>query len=1047
MVRKDIVTLLHHFPQDGVLWQIIANPFRQDIMWGCQFYNLALFLNQKMAVTGPDIVCTLKDHPADGTEHELRIEGTDRCYMTRFNEMEWNGIPAYVKYIRDATDEVRTRKDKERLEEYFRTVVKNLPGGIAVMHYEADGSMTPEFLSDGFAALTEMTLEKAWALYREDAMTGVHPEDRDYVYRRMNEYIESGDSHCEIVYRLQKGESGYVWVKTSLTLIRNEGGERRIYAVYYDVTKEREEQERLRKKYQDLLISHYRTPDPNALIMGHSNITKNRVLEVIDRTGSDLLETFGPAREEFFTGMSGLVADEKEREEFLAFCLNKPLLEAYARGEFQRQMKCCIKLPNEDRGRYVLIHMNMIAAPDSGDVTGIMTVTDITSQTISDRILHQLSVAGYDYVLDVDLCLDSCTLVSSSEGAAPVGPRQRRYTDWIDSMVRKCAAQQDAQIYRESLDPAKVLERLHREGAYTFSFSMTDDSGDIRIKNMTVFGTDLRLGRVCLARTDITESVRQQQGLLYMIAYTFDLAGFVDLGSGRLTLYTRDTVLKNQPPYCLENYDEAIMRFLDSHNSEEDKKDVREMFRTKTMLKNLEERPSGYDFLFSYKENDGGLHYKQVNVLWGDANHRTICMVRADVTDMLAAERQTKKILEDALALAEEANKAKSEFLSAMSHDIRTPMNAITGMTALAAAHLDDRERVADCLKKISVSSGHLLSLINDILDMSKIERSNITLNRMKISLSGLLEQLYAIIAPQAGNAGLRFAVNKGEISHDCFYGDVLRINQILLNILSNAVKFTPEGGTVEFRIEEAPGGAKPGHTRYRFTVRDTGIGIREEFLSHIFDPFTRSSRASGIEGSGLGLSITKGLVDLMGGTICVESKVGRGTSFCVELEAECADGTDSDMIGEREAGITDTGEDTLFAGRRFLIAEDNPINAEIICELLGMFGAKTVLKPNGAQAVREFCSAPAGTFDAVLLDIQMPVMNGYEAARAIREADREDAGVIPVIAMTANAFAEDIQAARDAGMTAHIAKPIDVGILKNTLSGILGWADKKNGA
>ena len=752
-------------------------------------------------------------------------------------------------------------------------------------------------------------------------------------------------------------------------------------------------------------------------------------------------------REEFFMGLSSLVVDEQEREEFLGIYLNRPSLEAFRRGDTQRRLKCFVKLPHEERGRYVLINMNLVATPDSKDVTGILTVSDITGQTISDRILHQLSVTGYDYVLDVDLSMDSCTLVSSNEGASRVPSQQGRYTEWIDSMIRDSVVGQDAQLYRESLNPEKVSEKLGREGAYAFYFSMVDGSGDIRIKNMTVFATDLRLGRVCLARTDITESVRQQQGLLYMIAYTFDLAGFVDLSSGgRLTMYTRDTVLKNLPPFIMENYDEAIMRFLGSHDSEDAKRDVRELFRTKTMLKNLREKPQGYDFLFSYKEDDGSLRYKQVNVLWGDANHRTICLVRADVTDMLASERQTKKILEDALALAEEANKAKSEFLSAMSHDIRTPMNAITGMTALAAAHLDDRERVADCLKKISVSSRHLLSLVNDILDMSKIESSKITLNRMSISLSGLVEQLSAIIAPQAGGAGLRFVINKGDIRHDCFYGDVLRINQILINILSNAVKFTPEGGTVEFRIEELETCREPEHTRYRFTVRDTGIGMSEEFLAHIFDPFTRSNRTAGIEGTGLGLSITKGLVDLMGGTISVESRVGEGTTFCVELEGEYADGMDSDVSEETDAGILEPGADTLLAGRRFLIAEDNAINAEIISELLRMFGAEPVLRQNGAQAVREFRDAPAGTYDAVLMDIQMPVMNGYEAARAIRETDREDAGTIPVIAMTANAFAEDIQAARDAGMTAHIAKPIDVGMLKNTLTRILGRTNKKKG-
>lgn len=298
-------------------------------------------------------------------------------------------------------------------------------------------------------------------------------------------------------------------------------------------------------------------------------------------------------------GLSSLVVDEQEREEFLGIYLNRPSLEAFRRGDTQRRLKCFVKLPHEERGRYVLINMNLVATPDSKDVTGILTVSDITGQTISDRILHQLSVTGYDYVLDVDLSMDSCTLVSSNEGASRVPSQQGRYTEWIDSMIRDSVVGQDAQLYRESLNPEKVSEKLGREGAYAFSFSMVDDSGDIRIKNMTVFATDLRLGRVCLARTDITESVRQQQGLLYMIAYTFDLAGFVDLSSGgRLTMYTRDTVLKNLPPFIMENYDEAIMRFLGSHDSEDAKRDVRELFRTKTMLKNLREKPSGYDFLF-----------------------------------------------------------------------------------------------------------------------------------------------------------------------------------------------------------------------------------------------------------------------------------------------------------------------------------------------------------------------------------------------------------------------------------------------------------------
>lgn len=330
------------------------------------------------------------------------------------------------------------------------------------------------------------------------------------------------------------------------------------------------------------------------------------------------------------------------------------------------------------------------------------------------------------------------------------------------------------------------------------------------------------------------------------------------------------------------------------------------------------------------------------------------------------------------------------------------------------------------------------MSLINDVLDMSKIERSQITLGRMKILLSRLMHDLAAIIEPQARAAGIHFYVRTDDICNEKFYGDVLRLNQIFINILSNAIKFTPEGGTVDFMVEELPAVRCEDHVRYRFTIRDTGVGIKAEFLEHIFEPFTRSSNTSRVEGTGLGLSITKGLVDLMGGVITVESKELQGTVFRVELECERAE--DLDVWAEdiaTGAGVKEKA--TLLEGRCFLIAEDNVINAEILCELLEMYGAESYVKTDGLQTVKAFSDAEAGTYDAILMDIQMPEMNGYEATRVIRKLSRPDAAEIPIIAMTANAFAEDVQASMDAGMTAHVAKPIDVHVLRSTLCRVLG--------
>ena len=976
--------------------------------------------------------CTLDTHRADGEEHEMSADGTGRHFTTRFLETDWNGIPAYVKFVRDVTQEVNTRREKERLEQYFQTLVKNLPGGVGVVRCARDGAMTTEFLSDGFAAATGMAPEEAWRLYRQDALAGVHPDDREATRAKVAAFAASGESHCELTLRLRRGGGGYVWMRSALSRLQDADGACHIYIMYHDVTREREEREALRRQYNELIMKHYSAPDPDILVVGHCNITRNRILEIIDHTGSDLLRTFGSVREAFFTGLAGLVVEEGERRAFLDTYLNAPALAAFRRGDTEQILRCFVQLPLEARGRYVQFKVNLVSAPDTGDVTGILTVTDITEQTISDRILHQLSVTSYDFVVDLDLERDTFTVLTSSGHAGDIPPHGS-HSGRTAEMLRAAVVPRDREAYAAALDPAGIRRRLTREGPYTFSYSLTDGRGDIRTKNTTVSAVDLRLGRVCLVRSDITDSVREQQGLLNVIAYTFELMGFINLHSGALSLYTRQTVLENLPPRLIGDYSASVPRFAATYEAEGGAQAVEERFRLDNILARLEASGSGYDFVLPQREGDT-LRYKQINVLWGNADHRTVCFVRADVTDMLSAERQAKKALEQTLALAEQANRAKSDFLSAMSHDIRTPMNAIMGMTALARAHLDDRERVADCLGKISVSSRHLLSLINDILDMSKIERSKIALNRVRLSLPELLGQLADMVGPQAGAAGLALEVTGAGVAHPDFYGDGLRINQILINLLSNAIKFTPEGGRVALLAEELP--APEDRVRYRFSVRDTGVGMPPEFLARIFEPFTRSGSTQRVEGTGLGLSITKGLVELMGGCISVESEVGRGSLFRVELECERAR-----PGGEAPAQTPVPNAGALFTGRRFLVAEDNAINAEILCELLWMEGAQCVVKGDGAQAVQAFASSPPGTYDAVLMDVQMPEMNGYQATRAIRALPRPDAAGIPIVAMTANAFAEDVQASVEAGMDAHVAKPIDMEVLRATLYRILGGA------
>lgn len=530
-----------------------------------------------------------------------------------------------------------------------------------------------------------------------------------------------------------------------------------------------------------------------------------------------------------------------------------------------------------------------------------------------------------------------------------------------------------------------------------------------------------------------------------------------------------------------------------------------------------------------------------------------------DITNETELRRMQQKLeaqaeqLRSALKTAEEANRAKSDFLSRMSHDIRTPLNAVLGMKDIADAHLDDPVRVRDCLKKIGLSGQHLLGLINDVLDMSKIESGEMVLREDSMSLPEVLENVVAIMQPQFSEKNQHFSIRLRSVVHEQFLSDALRLRQIFINILSNAYKFTPANGTVSMEVCEKQ--AVDGIARFSFTITDTGIGMKPEYLTHIFTAFSREkdSRVDKTEGTGLGMAITKKFVDMMGGTIEVSSELGKGTCFRVELplkieERQFVKGefsglriiiTDDDaamceymaeMLGQlgihtdwvdsgvqtvemikaakqngemydavlldwkmpdldgfettrrirelcgsqlpvliisaydwsdvekdaKKAGVTGFLQKPIFvstlihglqryvlggqpvrevqvadigagfAGRRFLLIEDNALNQEVARELLAGMGAEVDTASDGAEGVEKFRQSPDGFYDVILMDVQMPVMNGYEATKAIRTLNREGAKTVPVLAMTADAFAEDIQAAKDAGMNGHMAKPLD---------------------
>ncbi|MBS5062655.1 MAG: response regulator [Hungatella hathewayi] len=450
---------------------------------------------------------------------------------------------------------------------------------------------------------------------------------------------------------------------------------------------------------------------------------------------------------------------------------------------------------------------------------------------------------------------------------------------------------------------------------------------------------------------------------------------------------------------------------------------------------------------------DGEYHWTSVQIIYVENPYSedslAILMARL-IDEQRHEEEQQRQMLQSALDNANAANQAKSRFLSNMSHDIRTPMNAIIGMTAIASGHLDDRNRVGECLKNINLSSQHLLSLINDVLDMSKIESGKMTLREEAFHLEQLISDVVDLMRPEAEQGEIDMQAHM-DVREELVIGDALRLRQVCINILSNAVKYTPAGGTVRVEVTQEPGGGR-GYQNYRFCCRDNGVGMSAEFLEKLFQPFERvqDSTNSRITGTGLGMAITKNMVDLMNGDIHVESAPGKGSTFVVtiplrcvsdEVSAEDGGGGYSGAIGaavamsgtNREIAVED------FTGRRILLAEDNEMNRVIMRTLLEEKGIAVEEACDGVEAVRMVSESEPGYYDLVFMDIQMPKMDGYEAAKAIRGLDRSDAAVLPVIAMTANAFDEDVRSALRAGMNAHFAKPIDVEELRQLLQAYLG--------
>ena len=754
-----------------------------------------------------------------------------------------------------------------------------------------------------------------------------------------------------------------------------------------------------------------------------------------------------------------------------------------------------------------------------------------------------------------------------------LGDFEQILSQYIDSFV----VPEDRDRLRESIVLSVLLEKVPEVGLYKLGYRRIKD-GVVAYFEMNTVKTVDENGDITfiLGLRDVDEEARRQlkqtremevqREIIEGLGSEYYSVLLVNPDTDEVAVYRAEEAEGRAVAEYFRRYDNCWSKGIQAYSEELITEASRGEFLEKLSLKHIQADGKEYSFTYE-KRTAGGIIYLQARVSFVHEKDGGLVAVvgTRNVDDLIKKERQQEMALQAAFDAAEAANRAKTDFLSNMSHDIRTPMNGIIGMTAIAAAHIDDKERVQDCLKKTTQASKHLLSLINEVLDMSKIESGKVDLQEEEFNLSDLIENLLTMTNAQIKEHRHEFSVNISGVTHEAVVGDSLRIQKVFTNLMSNAVKYTPDGGKIRLSITEKPcNQARVGC--YEVVFEDNGIGMSEAFLSQIFEPFTRSSdsRVNQIQGTGLGMPISRNIVRMMGGDIKVESKLGVGSRFTVTMylklqdavEVRCDKFVDLDVLvadddaislesccgmlndlGMKAEGVSAGAEaveqvvlrhqqkrdyfacildwkmpdmdgiaatreirrvvgadvpiiiisaydwsdieqearaaganafiskplfrsrlvktfcalvgneepaeqETTFVpletidltGSRVLLVEDNALNAEIATEILEMTGMTVEWAEDGVEAVDKMAACEDGYYDMVFMDIQMPRMNGYDAARAIRAMDREYCKRVPIVAMTANAFAEDVHAAKTAGMNEHIAKPLDL----NTLARIL---------
>lgn len=1027
--------IYRYISQNSMVAEAVLEYPSNRVLYGNQAFRYMIHVPEDINSAGYTLkgvlnevdYCLIKNH-ADAIQIDGEIDtnttaSDERNIQVKGRAIDWMGKPANLFYFFDQTQ-------LQEHNEWLKNIINSVPGGIGI--YEVKGSRLQQlYLNDSFYTMLGDSRENRSRYFDYSYLDAIHPEDVHILQESIAELI-SGQDHADVVYRVIDGSGKYVWFHLIGNVHVAEGSKRRLlYCNFYNVDKELKTQHELETNRS--ILNHAMVAA--RITSSTYNVRERSLVPGIDNKyfESDDVSPVYNVPESIIS--MGIVHPDSVDDFCSLFSPMTSEADAISKDVF-------VKPFLESNFRWTRIIVTPVFDRHRTHIMSVWLAMDITDQKNTEskfqRQLQALNTAN------------SPDLMAKGMYDLTSGEEEYYYMETSNAVAVEKILDYDHAMYataelivdkKETSEFCSLFNRdelLHKFslGNNEISYEYLRRAGDGHIfwarTNGQLFAEPDSGHIMCFVYSyDIDDRKTSHSMIESVIGLDYDYMALLDCTNNTYSIKVKKPVGSSpMPPSESDDYSADIKKYLRKYACKEDLEDSIVSTSIQAICNKLEISNSYIHYL-SILNSDGSKSRKRMQYSYLDSSNDKVIITRQDITDVYKQEQLRVRELSDAAEAVRHANEIKTDFLSRMSHDLRTPMNAIIGLSELAKTKTTDPETMAEYISDINTAGNFLLGLVNDCLDIEKMSAGKMPLNPEPYNYSRFSANLRTLIGPLCEAKHITFVFNDSNMGYPV-YVDPIRFEQIFINLLTNAVKFTPEGGKVEATIRTAK--IDDETIANDFIIEDNGIGMSREFQEHMFEPFEQeeSIDPGASHGTGLGLAIVKNLIELMGGTIDVNSAPGEGTRFIIHMVMKIAPET------KDESYDTDNGPTYPLEDKRVLLAEDNPLNAKIAINLLENHKIDVTYAADGMKCLTIFNQSEPGYFDAILMDIRMPAMNGMEATAAIRRLQRPDAGGIPVIAMSANAFDEDMTAAKDAGMNEYLTKPVEPAKLYTVLEHLI---------